>query len=384
MKSYLKWIPLLLASLSLPACVTYYYPAVDTRDGVYYAADDRGYSDYSADYSSVRYYPWWSIDYLYLGSGYYGSGWTFGVGVGVPAYPSYGWAYYPHRYYSPWYAPNWYGSFWYGPSYAYSPWYGYGWRNHYWYSHYRSYHDHHHGGRHHDGRYAGRRQPHGPDDRYAGGYRDGERVPDPEQARPRSRNPLPANGVAYGAGDNMRRVGAVPTPGGNDRGREVRSRAGGKPTPTRLEPVVRSVDPASGSARTRPPERYVLVPKGSSNVRSAGGRKSDGATRIEPVDRQPGGRPDSGSSVTGGWTVSQPRPGAYVRSPSDGKVSQPRLQAPPSGQANSAPRPVAARPSGSAPRMAPPRQSRDRDARPASPRSEEPSRPKDPDRRKRD
>ena len=70
----------------LSGCISYYYPAPvvttddvhyaeSTTDDVVYSAEDPDYYDYSGGYSNVfvsSYYPYWSMDYFYLGSGYHG------------------------------------------------------------------------------------------------------------------------------------------------------------------------------------------------------------------------------------------------------------------------------------------------------------------------
>ena len=73
-------LPLLVL---LTACVTYYYPQTALKDGVYYAQDDPSY----VINSGAAHYPWYSLDYFYLG---------------YHAYPWYA-SYYYYPYYPPYY-----------------------------------------------------------------------------------------------------------------------------------------------------------------------------------------------------------------------------------------------------------------------------------------
>jgi len=98
--------------------------------GVYYEdpADvygDEGYGSYSyVSYSDLRYYPWWSLDYYYLGATFYS-----------PWYGYYSPYFYPH-YFSVWYSP-WY----WGPDYGYGRYSA--WADPYWYQRYRRHHHPH-------------------------------------------------------------------------------------------------------------------------------------------------------------------------------------------------------------------------------------------------
>lgn len=90
----------------LTGCVTYYQPETALEDGVYYAEDDPSYVFNSGDYSGVVYYPWSSLDYLYLGySNYYGYGFTYGYPYGW-VYSPWGYPYAYYDYYSPWSFPS--------------------------------------------------------------------------------------------------------------------------------------------------------------------------------------------------------------------------------------------------------------------------------------
>ena len=149
-------LPLLVL---MTGCVSYYYPETALEDGVYYAEDDPSYVVYSGGYGGVAYYPWYSLDYFYLGyypyPGYsiryaYPSGLSIGFGYG----------------FSPWYYPGHYYGY-------YSPWYG-SYYNHYWYAYhpawrpYRGYYSGYHGQRYWN-------KKHRRDDRYAGNdHRDGD------------------------------------------------------------------------------------------------------------------------------------------------------------------------------------------------------------------
>jgi hypothetical protein len=157
-------LPLLVL---LTGCVTYYYPETALEDGVYYAEDDPSYVAYSGGYSGVAYYPWYSLDYFYLGyypyPGYsigyaYPSGLSLGFGYGFSPW------YYPGHYYG-YYSP-WYGSYYNHYRYAYHP----AWRP------YRGYYSGYHGQRYwkkkqrHNDRYAGNDR-HDGDDTYYGNER---------------------------------------------------------------------------------------------------------------------------------------------------------------------------------------------------------------------
>lgn len=111
----------------LSGCVSYPYTMIEDGQGVYYQdpADVYGADEYVTygygSYADIRYYPWWSLDYYYLGAAY--------------SSPWYG-------YYSPYFYPY-YFSVWYSP-WAWGPDYGYGrysaWADPYWYHRYQRYH----------------------------------------------------------------------------------------------------------------------------------------------------------------------------------------------------------------------------------------------------
>ncbi|MDX2418558.1 MAG: hypothetical protein QNK19_13940 [Xanthomonadales bacterium] len=91
----MKKLIIFLLPVLLTSCVRYYSPETAFEDGVYYAEDDPSYVLNSGDYSGFVYYPWSSLDYLYLGY------WP---------YPGFGYAFaytYPFGLgYSPWDYPN--------------------------------------------------------------------------------------------------------------------------------------------------------------------------------------------------------------------------------------------------------------------------------------
>ncbi len=96
----MKKLIILILSILLTSCVSYYYPETALEDGVYYAEDDPSYVLNSGDYSGVVYYPWSSLDYFYMGYWpYHGYGYPFGW-----AYSPWGYPYAYQAYYSPWYA----------------------------------------------------------------------------------------------------------------------------------------------------------------------------------------------------------------------------------------------------------------------------------------
>jgi hypothetical protein len=104
----------------LSGCVNYNKPIYDDGQGVYY--EDQG-SDYSvsssASFAHAAAYPWWSIDYFYLGHN--------------PYRP------WPHMYYSPYFYPH-YFSVLYPPVHWQSHnWRGgyYAWQDPYWHHRYR-------------------------------------------------------------------------------------------------------------------------------------------------------------------------------------------------------------------------------------------------------
>lgn len=137
-------LPLLVL---LTGCVSYYYPETAFEDGVYYAEDDPAYAVYSGGYTTGVYYPWYSLDYFYLG--YYpapGYGFAYNYPSGLSIGFNYG--------FSPWYYPSHYYGY-------YSPWYG-AYHHHNYYPAWRPYRGYY--SRHHDDRYS---KSHHRDQRYA-------------------------------------------------------------------------------------------------------------------------------------------------------------------------------------------------------------------------
>jgi len=125
-----KAILSIILLLMLSGCVSYPYTMIEDGQGVYYEdpADVYGADGYAThgyvSYADIRYYPWWSLDYYYLGAAYYS-----------PWYGYYSPYFYPH-YFSIWYSP-WY----WGPGYDYGRYSA--WSDPYWHHRYRRYrHDH--------------------------------------------------------------------------------------------------------------------------------------------------------------------------------------------------------------------------------------------------
>lgn len=119
-----------LACALLAGCVTYYETepyGLDTPDTGYISGYAGGY-DGGYDHSfgiSTTYYPWWSMDYFYLGFGYPG------YYRGYPAWSPW------YAYYRPWYYYQYPGF-----AYGWSSWgpyagFGYGGYDPYWYHRYR-------------------------------------------------------------------------------------------------------------------------------------------------------------------------------------------------------------------------------------------------------
>ncbi len=333
---------LLIPLLALVAgCITYNYPVVETPDRVYYAEEepgyvdygisDRGYVDYSIGYASARHYPWWSLDYLYLGSGYYSGGYSIGFSYGYPSYyPAYD--YYPYyypSYYEPWYHTAWYAPVHYHHHHYYHPYY----YNAYWHHRYRNHYGRHHGG--HD-RYAG----HDPYDPYE----------DPDELRRDSvRDPgagqRPADGFDgdQGPGRNpamTRRTSMASSGTGSDRGMVVRNREDAKrmisrtePAGTAAAPAVAASDRSSGTPAVRRAggQQYSVVRRESGEVRYRAEPKQR-ASRTEPVAVQKrqsssyraGPLPRTGNTAR---AATQTRNnGMTVRSPATVKSRQSRVQ----------------------------------------------------------
>jgi hypothetical protein len=362
-----KLLPILLLLL-LPGCVSYYYPQVVANDEVYESYEeeyvDPAYheSDYSSHYSAANVYPWWSLDYFYLGSSHRHS--TFSIGYHHGPRYNYAW-------YDPWSAwgyPAWdYYSFWgpydrfYSPlsfSVWYSPFYyrssGYwGWNDYYWRNRYNRHHRSHH--RDHDrwadhNRYDGRR-----DDRYGSrdhngsgtldrnvASRDRNRFDPYDSDRDRNRRrgedgPVPPGGESRHPGTGggrgeasamTRRVSAVSGRSASGRAMEIRNRGERKPSATRMEPVKpvsRSNAPTVVAAPQQNRPAYRSTRSGSAQVRSKAGAKSS-KTRPSPVESRKA--PVTMSPVQRGSTpvVSVNRGSATVRSPQQRKAGAVRTE----------------------------------------------------------
>jgi hypothetical protein len=308
---------LLISMLAMLAgCVSYYYP-VEGADGAYYPERDRTYSrayrDYSASYSSSHHYPWWSVDYFYLGGGYGHNRYSFGDSYGYP-YSSYYGSYDPFDwYYRPWTSVYYYP---YRYSYWYTPFYSrhhdrFAWNDHYWRWRYDRFHrsghrDHDRWQRGTQGRYADgyRTRPVGDDN----AYRNPARLRDQDPVgirdrdtfrRPYEDGPIPPGArskfpIQDGSGDEpvKRYISAAPGVNSGERGFEVRSREERKPTLTRPEPTrppVTRGDPSGHVVISAPVLRgssYDRSRTSGSELRSRSGAK-DQPTRTGPVNAMP-------------------------------------------------------------------------------------------------
>ena len=320
------------ACLLLTACVTHYYPAAESADGVYYAADDSGYAAPSTEYASVGYYPWWSIDHFYLHYGSYSSNFHFGISFSYPwnYYPT--WGYWPGPYYYPYplYVGFGYPSYyWLYPSYA---WYGYPWHRYPW-------HGHHHSV------YAHQYHPHyqNPHDPQEGGHPGAGSAPVPGTYDPRA--PLVRHGEPEVPRFDFAGSGAAPPPnrggpggdgiqeptrsvdfnsGGFDSSRGIDLDPHGKWTRSRLDPV--SVTPVEGQPVGSASSEARLVPAG--RFHAPGNDKSGGA-RTMPVSGTVASVNNTGSS--GRYPATSAR-GPVTRGPANAHPSrgqQPRAVAQP-------------------------------------------------------
>jgi hypothetical protein len=180
---------IILALLS--GCANYNQPMYDDGQGVYYEDPGAVYSvTSSASFAYAAAYPWWSMDYFYLGH-----------------HP---WRPWPHAYYSPYFYPyyfsvlyppwHWHSHYWHGGYYA--------WRDPYWHHRYRRYRRTSHGG-------------------YYGGDADyGGRIPGNVSAPPTDTR------------ENQRRVAV--TPSGQYGGMTVVSPEARKEKPSRVSPTTPS------------------------------------------------------------------------------------------------------------------------------------------------
>lgn len=264
---------LLLATATLGGCVTHYYPVPTasypgwSNNGEYAAvtadvpAPSAGVVASNVIYAvDSAYYPWWSLDYLYLGYGYgSGYGWgaggiSIGINLGYPR-PWYGWPSY--AWYSPWYYPPYY-----------SAWYP----SHYWRPYYHPYH-HYWSHRHHSNPPYGHRPGHH-------GYASNDQSQQPrhrDNEWDRTERPVPVSGGAYPAG-------AVPAAG------SLGGRLGSPASPAAARSLTTAYRPPVPSAAealsARPPLRQAGVAPGS----LAGALQNSPTARPGPrvISRSPG------------------------------------------------------------------------------------------------
>ena len=123
---YAKFIVLCVCAFALQGCISYSAPVYAPTQYVSAHEYDEEFDDVYVEATSgldvnladAAYYPWWSVDYYYLGQHLYrpaslrGPGESSRFSYGVPPYywTYYGYFspfYYPHSYYA-WYDP-WYG-----------------------------------------------------------------------------------------------------------------------------------------------------------------------------------------------------------------------------------------------------------------------------------
>ncbi|MBA7645837.1 hypothetical protein ES703_53596 [subsurface metagenome] len=388
-------IPLLMI---LSGCATYYVPVTEYEefpeyvegDSSYYVGDGYEYTDYSASYESAHVYPWWSVDYFYLGSHQSRSNFSVGINYGH-GYNNFGYSngwydpfyqpYSPYSYYSPLHF-----SWWYAPYYDYG-YRGYASNDYYW----RNRYNRHHRARHRDhdrnrdryaysdqGRYPqnGNRRDRNRDDsrngRYGGDDRNGEYRNrdyrnDNSTLRPRTagrdlnrfdeRERLADRDRRRGGGDRLapppgssenttrgrngnggavrRQVSVAPGRSSNERGMEVRSREERKQTRTRMEPVksapVRSTTRAPSStvvAASTPTQRGTAYTSTRSSVGEV--RRNvggkKGRTHLSPVVSQSAPASIQSRSARSSQLVSSRNRNGTIRTPAADKSRQTRTQ----------------------------------------------------------
>lgn len=271
---FAKMLLLIVCACTLQGCATYYYSSppgaqrtVSSEDGYYYGSGV-GYA--TIDYSSIPYYPWWSMDYYYLGPHYYtpwyagyASGWYSSLGFNF-AYPPY---YRPYGFAGAFYGPysrfGWYDP-WFGPGFGW-PGYGVGvnfvWYDSYWRNRYRDHASHHFP--------EPLRDEYG-NSRYTNRDLRRDLYPDP-------RDRAPASYSAERAAVSSRNVSTAPSYRTGDTGMQVRSRRDRKvqeshigPAPvqspsvpvTNSRPIsVAPVAPPQPVATTPRPVRQALPPR---------------------------------------------------------------------------------------------------------------------------
>ena len=291
----IKTAVLVVSVLLLSGCV-YYTPYPEPT---YAGSEESGdYYEQTYDTSDVccssYHYPWWSMDYFYLGNHYYHPGSSISFSFSYGGYPWYSpyYGYYPYsNYYSSWYRPY-YGYPYYDPRFSWGAGfgYGYGWQDPYWYHRYRG-HDHYRYGRNHDRGYGG----HGngvpqPVDRSGGRYANRyDQVGEVQQ--------MPIN----------RRVSVAPAGTSSDRGMVVVNRSDGKLRQNRVQPVTRQEgsgtvtvpvpQPGASSQAVQPGQMRVVQPNRPSNI------PSQSAAGFE--NRAPGRAPDASGRSRGGGRESR-------------------------------------------------------------------------------
>jgi hypothetical protein len=270
-KTLIATLPMVL----LAACATTYYsePEYD-----YLTYEDDGYGEevliedsyydeslqgspahvLTETYVDASYYPWYSMDYFYLGSHhyrpyyggsyyrpYYASSFSVGFNFGYPFYSPYD---YP-RYYAGWYAPIYYygGHYGSGGGYrSYDPYWNRGYGRHGNYSHYDNRNGRGHGN---SDNYGGRQG--GYDNHNQVGYSDDR--PDGRPTERREDRGTSDRGVRPGersalmrsdATNTSRSVSVAPGRGNSDRGMVVSRRNDAKVMPSRTEP-------SNGSGKSR-------------------------------------------------------------------------------------------------------------------------------------
>jgi len=249
-----KWL-LLPLLVSLTGCVSYYYPETALEDGVYYAEDDPSYAVYSDSYAGVAYYPWYSVDYFYLGYYPYPRH-RYGFGYGYPSGFSFGFNYG----FSPWYYPSHYYGY-------YSGWYDS--HHHHRYTHhsawrpYRGYYSNHRRDRDRNKKYNRNDEydRYGVNDRY--GRRNHSDDTDPRDKKSRDRHGR--DKPEYYRSSSVRPY--VSTPGDGHSG-DVRYRSDAKQTRSRIGPVNPGVSSKNLVVKTAP-GNVSRTPGNSSSTRSA-------------------------------------------------------------------------------------------------------------------
>jgi hypothetical protein len=357
MPNMLKRLPF-LTLLLLAGCVTHYH--APPRTVVYRDVHGltSGVYDNQAEYIApgingrvvnYGYYPWWSIDYFYLGYGY---GYRYNRGYGYADRFSVGWSSFGPSFGFSWSSGYGYPGPWYG--YAYNPWYGYAydpWYRSPWpygwnapYRHHRGYDRHawnapYRRERYDHDRYSGYRDQGRYDNRWDDARRNSATL-DPDIRRrngglrqtwradgPGEDREIPRMRGVEGAGHSASRVAMPSRSPGEKPGMTVRSRSGAKQQETRAHPV----NPGQRAPVNTPPSRSGVVSVVSANpgrageVRSAGPGKSR-QTRMEAIPIAPApGRvvtpsrqaPSRAVSAPPGWRPSNsaPAPAARVYTP---------------------------------------------------------------------